>query len=388
VTLEATKPKHRYVALDSLRGVCACMVVLLHCVTQGAISGSPVVQNAFLFVDFFFVLSGFVIGSSYGTRLATGEVSVPLFMGLRLGRIYPLHLVMLLAFAAFELIIALFLSNLADRPPFSGPSSVESLVQSLFLVQIFFGPDALSWNVPSWSIAAEIWSYLVFALLLRYAARWLVPICLLIALAAPVYLALLGDRYMNVFHDGAFVRCLFGFALGMIGWRCAARVEALHLPRWADTVAECAVVLATILFVGLIGPAPASLAAPLLFLAAVLIFARERGAVSKLLRLAPFVLIGTLSYSIYMIHYFLLLRFMNGLSLAEKGTGIDLVGEGGHMIAGGPLLGDGMSILFLALVITASYVSYRLIELPGQKAVRNLLRARSSSSLQTAPGAP
>jgi peptidoglycan/LPS O-acetylase OafA/YrhL len=373
--IDAAKPKHRYVALDSLRGVCACMVVLLHCVSRGYLHGLPVVQNGFLFVDFFFVLSGFVIGSSYGTRLAEG-FSVSRFMWLRLGRIYPLHIAVLLVFLGFEIVFALFLGGLANREPFTGQYSPEAFVQSLLLVQIFFGPDALSWNGPSWSIAAEVWTYLIFALLLRHASRWLVPIALLIALAAPVYLALSGERYMNVFHDGTLVRCLFGFALGMLGWRCAAWIERIRLSPLADHLIEIALVVATIMLVSIAGAGPLSLAAPFLFLAAVLVFSRERGVVSSLLRLAPLVLLGTLSYSIYMIHYFLLFRFVNGLSLVEKLTGIELVlREGEHNnIGGGPLIADALTLLFLVIVIGCALLSYRFIEMPGQALARRLLR--------------
>jgi peptidoglycan/LPS O-acetylase OafA/YrhL len=387
---DVTKPKHRYVALDSLRGVCACMVVLLHFITQGTIANLPVVTNGFLFVDFFFVLSGFVIGSSYGPRLVEG-FSVGRFMWLRLGRIYPLHLVMLLVFLAFELVFALLLPGLAHRRPFEGAFSVESFLQSLLLVQIFFGPDGTPWNGPSWSIAAELWTYLIFALLLRHLARWIVPICLAIVLLAPLHLAHQSDRYINVFHDGALVRCLFGFALGILGWRCAARAQAISLPRAADHGVELAMVAATVAFVSVAGSGPLSLAAPPLFFAAVLVFSRERGVVSGLLKRAPFVLVGTLSYSIYMIHGFLYYRFLNGLGLIERVTGADLVvGNAGHnTVGGGALLGDALSIVFLGLVIACAYASYRLVEQPGQALARRLARGGASGpGVPAAPGAP
>lgn len=373
MTLEAAKPKHRYVALDSLRGVCACMVVLLHFVTQGHIASLSIVKHGFLFVDFFFVLSGFVIGSSYGERLAQG-FSIGRFMWLRLGRIYPLHIVMLIAFLAFELFFAYFMPNAAARAPFTDSFSLDSLVQSLFLVQIFFGPDATPWNGPSWSIAAELWTYLIFALLLRFGRRALVPVSLVIAVASPLILTALTDRYINVFHDGALVRCLFGFSLGMIGWRCTAFVQSVALPNWADHLLEIVIVLATGVLVSVAGAGPLSLVAPYIFFLAVLIFSRERGLVSALLRLSPFVLVGTLSYSIYMIHVFLYYRLMNGLSLLDRVTGQGIiVNEDGHnLIGGGALFGDAMTLLFLGFVIFCAYISYRFIELPGQNYAKSV----------------
>ncbi|MCW2362185.1 MULTISPECIES: acyltransferase family protein [Sphingobium] len=375
--MDLTKAKHRYVALDSLRGVCACMVVMLHFQTQGRISALPIVQHGFLFVDFFFVLSGFVIGSSYGERLREG-FSVPRFMALRLGRIYPLHIVMLMVFLAFEIVFALFWPTLANREPFTGTQSVAAFIQSLFLVQIFFGPDATSWNGPSWSIAAELWTYLIFALLLRYRARWLLPVCGVIVIGAPIFLALNTDRFLNVFHDGALVRCLFGFALGMVGWRCAASAHAIRVAGWVDHLIELVVVATVMMFVSLAGAGPLSLAAPLVFLISVLVFAREKGICSRVLKLAPFVLLGTLSYSIYMIHGFLYYRFLNGLAVAQRFLGVDLIVrvDGHSQVGGTALFGDGMTLLFVGIVVLCSVVSYRLVEMPGQRLARRLVKGR------------
>lgn len=314
-----------------------------------------------------FVLSGFVIGSSYGDRLASG-LSVQYFMWLRLARIYPLHLLVLGVFLVFELMFLFLAPGAGGRQPFTGIQSPPALLQSLLLVQIFFGPDVTPWNGPSWSIAAEIWTYLAFALILRYAWRWLLPICGVIIATAPMFLAFNTDRYINVFHDGAFVRCLFGFALGIVGWRCASSVRSVNLPSWANHVLEFFAVVVTVAFVSKAGAGPLSLAAPIIFLITVLIFARESGLVSRFLSVAPFVALGTLSYSIYMIHGFLYYRFLNGLDLLGSMVGSELVVKaGGHTTVGGSaVFGDAMTILFLMIVTACSFLTFRFIEMPGQ----------------------
>jgi len=387
--LEAAKPKHRYVVLDSLRGICACMVVLLHFVTQGHINALPLVRNGFLFVDFFFVLSGFVIGSSYGQRLAEG-FSIRRFMWLRLGRIYPLHFFVLMVFLGFEIFFLTVMPDAGYRQPFQEIMSLLSLIYSIFLVQIFFGFDAV-WNMPSWSIAAELWTYLIFAVLLRYMFRWIVPICILIAVIAPLVISQLTDHYLNLFHEGALLRCMFGFSLGIIGWRMVDRVAQIRLALWANHLIELTLVAMVVLFVSIAGAGPLSLMAPFLFCVAVLVFSRELGIVSRLLRRPPFVLLGTLSYSIYMVHWFLLLRFVNALSFVEKLFGLELVSStnGHNTVGGGALFGDMMSILFLAIVIGMSWLSYNFIELPGQRFVRRWPKGRPIViPLSAAPGAP
>src|SRR5437868_13481101 len=61
----------RFDALDGWRGVCACFVVLFHFHGWGPLYTSSFVRGSYLFVDFFFVLSGFVIAWNYGNRLAS-----------------------------------------------------------------------------------------------------------------------------------------------------------------------------------------------------------------------------------------------------------------------------------------------------------------------------
>ena len=67
----ATTP-HRFEALDSWRGICALMVALLHFEAFSHLKDLPFFNDAYLFVDFFFVLSGFVIAANYRQRLANG----------------------------------------------------------------------------------------------------------------------------------------------------------------------------------------------------------------------------------------------------------------------------------------------------------------------------
>ena len=87
---------HRFEALDSWRGICACLVAVFHFHAYGFLYTSPFLRNFYLFVDFFFVLSGFVIAWNYADKL-TSVQALKGFMILRAGRLYPLHLVTLAA---------------------------------------------------------------------------------------------------------------------------------------------------------------------------------------------------------------------------------------------------------------------------------------------------
>src|SRR5438445_11061004 len=96
----------RFVVLDSWRGIAACMVALGHLDLLSPYShvhGVPFLSNSWLFVDFFFVLSGFVIAANYQQRLLDG-FGVGRFLLLRLGRLYPLHFAVLTLFIGSELL--------------------------------------------------------------------------------------------------------------------------------------------------------------------------------------------------------------------------------------------------------------------------------------------
>jgi peptidoglycan/LPS O-acetylase OafA/YrhL len=371
--------KNRFVALDSLRGVCACMIVLLHFDTFGHISRSDFVQNAFLFVDFFFVLSGFVIAASYGDRLGEGY-SIPKFMMLRLGRVYPLHVIMLALFVAFEL-ATMNVVRPSGHLAFTNNYSVTMILANLGLVQTFVGADATSWNGPAWSIAVEVWTYLVFAFGFRYFGRFLVPAALALAIGCGCYLLIVTDRYLNVFHDGAFARCLLGFSLGVV----AFRTHRLLRPQLSVAVATALEILAVVATIGMVvmaGASMLSLAVPPVFALVILVFAQQSGAVSRFLILPPFEFLGRISYSIYMVHLFFVFRADNALEVIGRLTHHDglVTTIGARKFAGStPLMGDMLSLVMLAIAILAATLSYRAVEFPANQWVRRKVSAIKKS---------
>src|SRR2546428_12039863 len=95
----------------SWRGIAACLVALFHLeayshLVYSHLHGVPFLRNSWLFVDFFFVLSGFVIAANYQQRLLDG-FGVGRFLLLRLGRLYPLHFAILAASGCCRLLLVL-----------------------------------------------------------------------------------------------------------------------------------------------------------------------------------------------------------------------------------------------------------------------------------------
>ena len=91
--------KPRYEILDGLRGVAAMMVIIFHCFeTYIPVFGTQIVNHGYLAVDFFFVLSGFVIGYAYDDRW--DKMTTWGFFKRRLTRLHPMVIAGMLIGAA------------------------------------------------------------------------------------------------------------------------------------------------------------------------------------------------------------------------------------------------------------------------------------------------
>jgi peptidoglycan/LPS O-acetylase OafA/YrhL len=161
---------NRYRALDGYRFVAASLVVFYHYNLDfglGLETYLPAVKNLYALVDFFFVLSGFVIATGYIDRVGTLPQYVT-FIRRRFARLYPLHAITLLANVGLAVIMALGLAK-ANHAEFF---RLSALPANITLTQAWGFLSAPSFNVVSWSISAEWFLYLVFPALALLARRF------------------------------------------------------------------------------------------------------------------------------------------------------------------------------------------------------------------------
>lgn len=366
----------RFEALDSWRGICALMVAACHVKTSGWWSAHSPDTGADRFVDFFFVLSGFVIAHAYGDRLANDGSQLAPFLIRRIGRLWPLHIAVLAAFILYEVALWAAIRHGIDpgRAAFAGKTDPAFLPANIALVQAWGLLPSASWNVPAWSISAEAAAYLCFALLWVGAGRRALWIMLALGVMAALLLVGVAPEGMASTYDYGVPRCLFGFSAGVAVRAVWGRIGAWRPP--FASLLEIAMLLSVGAGVWLLPRAWGTLVVPL-FAAAVLLFAFEAGAISRLLRGRVPRFLGERSYSIYMVHSLIVIGLLSVAVLAGR-AGHPLLGtvRGETGFVGPPLAMDSLLIAYLMLVVLVSHLGYRWIEAPGRDLAGRIARRR------------
>jgi len=375
----------RFGVLDGWRGVAALLVALDRLAVHGVLHGLPLLTHSYLFVDFFFVLSGFVVTHAYLDRLKDGNSTVA-FAIRRFGRLWPLHAALLALFVAFEAVRWWLAARgtALEAAPFTGGNAPSTILPNLMFLQGLGLYDHLTWNQPSWSISTEFWTYLVFALVCLTARSRLTIVSGVIVAVSLFLVGLLSPDAMNATNDYGLPRCLAGFFAGSLTYRLwrAMRARTEATVRRRAGMLEPALVLAAGAFVWFAGVTPASLAAPIVFAALVYVFAFEAGPVSRVMDTRPFHALGAWSYSIYMVAYFVALMFERALNTLARGTSlvrIDTVqgieGARRGFVVELPFAGDLVVLAYATVVVVVSWLTYRTVEAPARRLFNRLADA-------------
>lgn len=379
----------RFRTLDSWRGIAALSVALFHLGVVDHIYRLEFIRHSFLFVDFFFVLSGFVIAHAYGESIHSKR-DAGQFVVRRFGRIWPLHIAVLAAFVAIEFAKHEFSARLGGAVTTAafdpaGATPLGSLPSQILLLQGVGLTDGLTWNTPSWSISAEFWTYILFALIVGLLPRYRHVAFAVSALLGAAVLIAFSLHGMDATYDLGLPRCIFGFSLGCLVYGARSRFGASP-PAFLPAL-EVGAAVAVIAFVTLVGRSAASYAAPFLFAAVVYVFSFDAGPVSRFLGRPMFQNLGRWSYSIYMIHG--LIAFCVGLIASElqRRLGINLwtpIVEDGIakrvIVSDRVFLLDAVHIVYTVTVVVLAAVTYRLIEVPGQQFFRTAANRMSRPS--------
>lgn len=291
----------RLEALDGLRGIAALAVVLWHVHLYALIGVKPFATHAYLAVDLFFMISGFILAHAYGERLERGH-GLGIFLKARLTRLYPLY-----ALGAGLGFIAFLMAKPVEAQGIGALGFVLlSLLASAFLPWVFGGRDgvnAFPLNPPSWSLSLELWGNLAYgAFARRLGPRALVCIIALSA-AVLIEMAVLGDGLNYGWRQGdvwlGWPRFVFAFSVGLGLHRlwASGRLKLPRTPDWA---------LALVLAVALTLPAAGGLNGLADLLTVLVLFpllvALAVGARSSQRWSGPLAFGARISYPLYAIH--------------------------------------------------------------------------------------
>jgi peptidoglycan/LPS O-acetylase OafA/YrhL len=360
-------------ALTGVRGVAAAVIVLYHFGDVQLYGGGNIayyrIPHGYLPVDLFFMLSGYVIGLTYKDAFGSGSLrNFATFMLKRVARLYPAYLAIGLLYVAK---IAAGLSGQDTLSMFSASDIVGNL-----LMMTGWGLYIHPLMGVSWAASAEMGSYLLVPLLMLVTIRRSPLICGLtvVAALAAIYAVSISGRGssgpLDVTNGNSFypmLRAVAGFTLGLAMYRFADVMDRLSTT--AQDVLLAAILIAIIVTVSL---AAGDRLLYLLFIPLVAVLSRDGRLAQLLFGNALVYRLGIISYSIYLLHPLF-------LSFAVRAWRHFGQTEIAYLVA---------SAVCFIVIWLLSELSYRLIEMPGRKAVVDLFIPKPEHAPSARSAAP
>jgi peptidoglycan/LPS O-acetylase OafA/YrhL len=312
--LSQTKP--HYQILDGLRGVAAIMVLGFHIleayyVTSPTGKFDQLLNHAYLAVDFFFVLSGFVIGYAYDDRW--GKMSIGNFLKRRIFRLHPMVI--------FGTLLGVILF-------YFGASEVFPLIRNVPLWQLLLyavlgilmiptpgSVDIRGWqemytlNAPTWTLAFEYCANILYALFIRKFSKTALTILVSLAACATLHLTLtqgdvIGGWELEANHlRFGVTRLMYPFFAGLLLYRLGKVIRVRRAFAW------CSMLLVAVLVVPRIGGTESQWmnglyeAAVILAIFPLIVAMGAGGNVKSKFASRLCKLLGDISYPVYLVNY-------------------------------------------------------------------------------------
>ena len=311
--------------LTSLRFFAAASVVIFHMdqlATSPQVGGlyRAVFSEGHAGVNFFFLLSGFVLAYSYRDRftsLTPGKLWD--YSAARFARIYPLHLFAM----ALSVLFVVFYANW-PRP--QGSALWKATLSQLTLTQAFFPNSSIhfSYNAVAWSLSAEMFFYVTLPFILWLSNRKTFgSSAFIVSMAAMVWViqVLVTDRIAHstrpiagwacsIFPVARWPEFAIGIAVGLMFSRHGMPSTGSR-PSWRWTILEIGsmLLLATFLYMKDLVPSEMRVTTYYtpMFCVLICLFARQGGHLSAILSGRVLVYLGEISYAMYLVHALLIL---------------------------------------------------------------------------------
>jgi peptidoglycan/LPS O-acetylase OafA/YrhL len=314
--MQSSKPKLQ--TLESLRGIAAICVVYFHSEFTLDREISLFRVNSEIWVDFFFILSGFVMGYAYFNKIDKQHISFKKFITLRFGRLVPLNTFILICWVPYVLLkYYAYSHNYISVNP-SHNYNAFNFFSNLFLIQSFNLHNDATWNGPSWSISTEFYTYIFLFAVTSLLRNKIIKFSLLfsiIVIASFSFLFFYSEEgFFSTFKFGIF-RCIGGFFLGLLVYFLFIKFKENNPPLLSNltliNISETVLLLLIVFFISNIREGNIFIFTLLfIFSVTILVLAiQHKGLISKILLTKPLLFLGKISYSIYLTHALVLLVF-------------------------------------------------------------------------------
>jgi len=323
-----------------------------------------VVPHGYVAVDFFFILSGFIMTYTYEKKFSQlGLRAYGPFLANRIARVLPLN-----AFALLFIIIigAMCQDILGHTVVYSSTQPVFDFFSNLLLLQgVGIGTNL---NAPSWSISVEFLAYILFPLFLGLLSSGNILRRISLTVAVIVLFALAAQtQHLLMTFEGppwSLLRCFAEFLLGM------GALRLLRLPRAVAILRQDYVTIALSIAAAFSLLMQRDLPAVLLFPFIVVAYATNTGRAARLVQFQLFYFLGEISFSLYLLHS--PLRPLE-LLLLQSLTGQPI----------GKAAALSFAVLGAFSVIPIAWFGYRAVECPGRVLLRKMLGGTKIDSPQT-----
>jgi peptidoglycan/LPS O-acetylase OafA/YrhL len=215
--LELSTKAHRFVVLDGLRGVAALVVLSLHLVQQHDLTVLPF---AGLAVDFFYMLSGFVVAFAYEQRLRDCTMGLASFALVRIARLCPLLYLGTAGGIAIALFAAIFKGSVTCEEV-----AISGVLAFLLLPSYVFPQweSAFPFNMAGWSLTFELFVNALYGVIApsltsRRLVKWIACSAVVLIWVAVMNHGIAGGNNQNNFACG-FGRVMFPFFAGVLLYR-------------------------------------------------------------------------------------------------------------------------------------------------------------------------
>jgi peptidoglycan/LPS O-acetylase OafA/YrhL len=360
--------KPHYEILDGLRGVAAIVVLLFHIFEAYTLDPyEKFVNHGYLAVDFFFVLSGFVIGYAYDDRWK--KMSFSNFIKRRLVRLHPMvTLGMVLGAVLFYFGASPEFALIADVPVWK---LLLFLLLAIFLIPMPPSMDIRGWqemytlDAPCWSLFYEYIANILYGLFIRKFSTKLLSVLVFLAACTTIHLAMTtgevggGWEFSSHHLRCGFTRLIYPFFAGLLLYRLGKLTKLKNAFFW------CSALLVVVFFMPRLGDQThfwmnglyESVVIILVF--PLIVFMGASGEVkgkyaSKICRF-----LGDISYPVYIVNYpivYLWVAYLSKQEYAETMTLYDKFEQS-----------YGVALLVFVSVIVISYICLKLYDVPVRK---------------------